>query len=93
MKQLSRFTLSIEPEQSIKVPYNSHILSVMDVNNTPVLWAITNPSESKMIDRKFLIVSQDKELNQRCNETNFIGSFIYKAKEVGQVILHVFEIT
>lgn len=91
MRQLKRFDLSIEPEQVIKMPYNSYIVGLTDLNNVPCIWAITEAGQG-LTDRKFVIVAQDKEVSQRCNETNYIGNFMHKA-EVGKHILHVFEIT
>lgn len=91
MRQLQKFDLSIEPEQTIKMPYNSYIVGITDLNNVPSLWAITEKGQS-MMDRKFVIVAQDKEVSQRCNETNYVGNFVHKA-EVGRHVLHVFEIT
>lgn len=91
MKHLQKFALSIEPEQTIKMPYNADITGLTDINNVPYILAITEDGQ-RFLDRKFVIVALDKEVNQRCNKTNCIGYFMHKA-EVGKHVLHVFEIT
>lgn len=91
MKQVKRYPVAIEPEQVIKMPYNSRILDLSLLNDKPTMWVLCDPDNSG-IDRTFVTVGPEKEVDRRLNETNFIGSYEAKA-EVGTNVLHVFEKT
>lgn len=48
METIWKFPLEIQGSQEIQVPKGATILSVIDQNNIPVMYAIVDPEASKM---------------------------------------------
>ncbi len=86
MKVVKQYELSLEPTQKLKIPFNSAILSMEVLKDKPVLMILTDDNYSKTIDRTFKIVAVDKEVQQRFNESHWIGCF-----KLGPTFAHVFE--
>lgn len=91
MKQVKKFPMVVEPEQVIKMPYNSRILDLTLVDNKPTMWVLCD-SDNSGIERTFVTIGPEKEVDRRLNETNFVGSYDVKA-DIGASTLHVFEKT
>lgn len=89
MKIVKRYELQIEPEQKIKVPFNSEILSVQIMNNRPALYILVD-NDDKPMERTFVIVANNKDVPQHINGTHYVGSFEYQ-EEIGKHLLHCFE--
>ena len=91
MKTLKRFRLSLEPKQTLEIPFNSEILGLVSNENCPALVVLIDSTYTAKA-RNLIIVAENKELPQRCNKTNCLGYFEYKA-EVGSHVLAIFDET
>lgn len=89
MKTIHHFSLDLEPEQKITVPFNSELLGMGTSAGRPVLHVLIDDS-GKTMERVFWIFAEGKEIPQRFNQTHHVGCFEHKA-EVGSHTLHVFE--
>ncbi len=89
MKAIKHYTLAIEPQQTLEIPFNSDILWLGLIAGRPTLAVLTDNAHSTL-KRTFHTYAQDKDLSPRLNRTNYIGSFEAEA-EVGRRVLHVFE--
>ncbi len=74
MKKIERFNITVSPKQTIKVPFNSEILSFSVLNGEPGFTAIVDPGQ-KIDDRTLFITTVGKDLPEMTNRHKFIGEF------------------
>lgn len=86
-KEIRSYPIAVEPSQKIAIPFSSEILGIEDTKNGPILWAIV-PRDTNPVMREVIIYDMGKELNIRCNRTNYLGYFLADKKT-----LHVFDVT
>lgn len=86
-KKIKRFPLEITPQQTLKIPWNSEILSFNNFEGIPGINAIVDVGQ-KDTERSLLITTLDKELPLTVNATKYVGSF---TSLDGKNIFFVFE--
>lgn len=88
-KTIWKFPLKSEDYQRIKMPFGAEILSVQTQNETPCIWALVNPQENEIEERRFELfgtghfIQCDDDKNRK-----FIGTFQLGG---GALVFHLFE--
>lgn len=90
MKQVVRYDLKIESEQTIKVPFGGEIVKFGMWQDQPAVWILCEPGYNEL-QRKFRIYADGKDVPPYLNRTKHVGCFEQKGKDLGSVMLHVFE--
>ena len=87
MKKIFKYTLKIDDEQEILMPFGAEILTVQVQNYQPQIWAIVNPDDIQPEVRKIRMIGTGHPIEQDFTG-KYIGTFqLYS----GVIIFHVFE--
>lgn len=89
MKRIYKYTLDIDDEQNISMPYHAEILTVQNQHGSLCLWAIVDDEEQGIEERRFAIYGTGNPA-----QLATIDGYIGTAQQMnGTLIWHVFEIT
>jgi len=89
---VARFPLRIDNDQIIEMPTNAKILSVQVHKNQVCLFALVDPEEKLMVNRRFVLTGTDTPLT---GDLLSVLLRIYLGtvqQEEGTVVWHVFEV-
>ena len=89
MKTIWKYPLEIEDQQEITVPYGAKILSVIEQNNQPVLYALVNSESARLMDMiSILIRGTGHPIEERdLLGHDFVGTI---STYDGRLIWHIF---
>ena len=87
-RKIWKFVLPPTKVSQIMMPVGAKVLSVMEQNNEPVLWALVDP-EKTLETRGFRLVMTGEEFDDE-NTGNYIGTFtVFRSTLL--LVVHVFE--
>lgn len=87
-KQIWKYELEIVGNQTIEMPANAEILTVQTQDETPCIWALVDPKETKQ--KRFIEVygtGQDVHYDMGVNR-KYLGTYQLRG---GSFVFHVFE--
>jgi len=84
-KEVWKYRIKIEPNQTIEMPFGSQILSFQTQYGIPSIWVLSNP-EAEMISRNFRLVGTGHKIEE--GGLQYIGTVQLLE---GEIVYHLFE--
>jgi hypothetical protein len=74
MKRVFKYPLEITDEQSILIPKNHNIISVIEKDNVPVVYVIVEDNDPCQVERHFSIRGTGHSIPGNIEALTFLGS-------------------
>lgn len=87
MRQVWKYRITPEDNQSIHLPVGAEVLSVQTQNGSPELWCLCNPKETNYETRHFRLAGTGHPIEEA--NLVFIGTF---QLDEGSLVFHLFEV-
>lgn len=85
MKRIFKYTIEVTDKQTVKLPVDSLVISVLNQNDHLVIYALVDDEETEMEEKTIRIFGTGYPVDVEEFDYNFLGSVM-----MGEFVWHIF---